>query len=157
MPDLNKHPELMTLIITIQTMSEKIDELPFSMPEIVNGKIPFDVLEKMTEHELRKLQEELIPIYNEAVKPLGLLPKHYKEALQIQDACNLSGVIHAYSRMMTKIWEEANMYKRSTEYVNTHPIAILFADKIAHLSTGQNIVSGSVNTAWAICEKRSKE
>ena len=161
MPDLNTNPELMTLIITIQTMSEKVNELPFSMPEKVDGKIPFAVLEKMTEEELRTLQDNLLPRYNDAVKPpepKGLLPRHYKQAIDIQDACNLSGVVHGYSRMMNKIWEEATMNQKSTDWVNHHPIAVLFAEKCAHLATGLNIVGNSaVDKAWSICEEKSKE
>ena len=88
----------------------------------------------------------------------GLTFEDYKTALVIQDACNLSGVVHSFSRMMNKIWEEAHKTQKSTDWVNKHPIAILFADKIAHLSTGLNIIGSDViNTAYDTCEKRSKE
>lgn len=87
----------------------------------------------------------------------GLTPKDYKDAIQVQDACNLSGVVHTFSRIVTKIWEEANMNQKSTDWVNHHPIAILYADKIAHLATGSTIDSPEVTKAWQICEERGEE
>jgi len=88
----------------------------------------------------------------------GLTFEDYKTALVIQDACNLSGVVHSFSRMMNKIWEEAHKTQKSTDWVNHHPIAVLFAEKCAHLATGLNIVGNSaVDKAWSICEEKSKE
>ncbi len=57
-------------------------------------------------------------------------------ALDVQDACNLSGVILKFSEVCQALWDEANESttgRRGTNWVNTHPISILFADKIAHL------------------------
>ena len=54
------------------------------------------------------------------------LKKAAQDALAVQDACNLSGVVNAFSRAMTTIRENTN----GTEEANHHPIAVLFADKI---------------------------
>lgn len=92
-------------------------------------------------------------------KPTGLQPSDYAEAIQVQDACNLSGVVHSFSRMMTKIWEEARKDENKgygTEWVNQHPIAIMFADKIAHLTARQNLHGDAVEAAWKFCEEHSK-
>lgn len=57
------------------------------------------------------------------------LKRAAKDALTVQDACNLSGVVHAFSRAMSVVRESTN----GTDEANTHPIAVLFADKIMDL------------------------
>jgi hypothetical protein len=52
-----------------------------------------------------------------------------QDALVVQDACNLSGVVHAFSRAMSAIRESTN----GTAEANQHPVAVLFADKIMDL------------------------
>ena len=64
----------------------------------------------------------------------GLSALDYREALTVQDACNLSGVVHAWSRVLDKIWFEARAAGQGTDYVNRHPISVLFADKLADLA-----------------------
>jgi len=59
-------------------------------------------------------------------------------ALDVQDACNLSGVVHSFSRVMSFLSDEANRTGKGTDWKNTHPIAVLFADKIADLSKSNN-------------------
>ena len=75
----------------------------------------------------------------------------YKNALWAQDACNLSGVAHSFSRVMSKIWDEADRLGKGTDWVNTHPIAVLYASKIASLS-GSELV-GRFEMAYAECER----
>lgn len=60
-----------------------------------------------------------------------------QQSLDIQDACNASGVVHAFSRGMTLLWEEANRRNQGTEWVNQHPIVTLFIDKLASLNRSQ--------------------
>ena len=55
-------------------------------------------------------------------------------ALTVQDACNLSGVVHAWSRIMELLWEEARRTGQGTDFVNNHPICVLFASKVASLT-----------------------
>jgi len=54
------------------------------------------------------------------------LKRAAQDALTVQDACNLSGVVHAFSRAMSVVKENTN----GTDEANRHPIAVLFADKI---------------------------
>ena len=42
-----------------------------------------------------------------------------QQALDIQDACNASGVVHAFSRTMTDLWAEANASGHGTDWVDT--------------------------------------
>ncbi len=58
-----------------------------------------------------------------------------QEALNVQDACNLSGVVHSFSRTITELRALLETDgKLSTHEVNTHPVCVLFADKIASLT-----------------------
>lgn len=69
-------------------------------------------------------------------------------ALDVQDACNLSGVVHSFSRVMALLSEESNRLGKGTDWKNKHPIAVLFSDKIASLTnSGQGIVYSSAYAA----------
>lgn len=59
-----------------------------------------------------------------------------QEALDVQDACNLSGVVHSFSRAITDLRE--NLPDAGTSEINNHPICRLWADKIAHLTHTQH-------------------
>jgi hypothetical protein len=54
----------------------------------------------------------------------------WQSAIDVQDACNLSGVVHSLARLLPKIREEAH----STTLVNEHPIVVLYVNKLASLS-----------------------
>lgn len=60
--------------------------------------------------------------------------RDYEDALACQSACNLSGVVHSFSKVVSKIWDESNAANEGTDWVNTHPICRLYAEQIAHLS-----------------------
>jgi len=55
-------------------------------------------------------------------------------ALGIQDASNLSGVVHSFSEALSRLWEIAHEKNEGTRWVNRHRISRLFADKIISLS-----------------------
>ena len=58
-----------------------------------------------------------------------------QEALDVQDACNLSGVVGAFHRcVMNTLWPEARRIGQGTDWVNTHPIVTLYLDKLADLN-----------------------
>lgn len=68
-----------------------------------------------------------------------------QEAIDVQDACNLSGVVHAFSRAMTCLCEMG----MGTNERNTHPIAVLFSDKIASLTGSAAGLAFSDAYGWA--------
>ncbi len=72
-----------------------------------------------------------------------------REALNVQDACNLSGVVHGFSRSITRLRAllEADG-KAGTHAVNTHPICMLWSDKIASLTETQGIAFGDLTAAY---------
>lgn len=61
------------------------------------------------------------------------LPQLAREALEVQDACNLSGVARGFVRAIDAIRET---YPSNGVY-HYHPIIKLWADKIAHLTGTQ--------------------
>lgn len=69
-------------------------------------------------------------------------------AIDVQSACNLSGVIHSFSEVMNVLWEEAHKLGKGTDWVNEHPICRLFAEQIAHLTNKTDYYKAS-----DICEK----
>jgi len=87
-----------------------------------------------------------------------LEPSDFQIALDIQDACNLSGVVHAFSRIMGKICRESDRNGQGTEWKNTHPISVLFASKIASLTNSEDFLKfgDAYNACRAEAEKLSK-
>ena len=64
-----------------------------------------------------------------------MLPqKRWQEALDVQDACNLSGVLKSFAHMIDDVWAEAREVGQATEYFNQHPIVRLWIDKLCHLA-----------------------
>ena len=72
-----------------------------------------------------------------------------REALLVQDACNLSGVAHGFARAMGALSD----MDLNTETKNTHPIAILWADKIAHLTGTQSLGNDKVMEAYTVVSR----
>ena len=73
----------------------------------------------------------------------------YEDALMVQSACNLSGVVHSFSEILSRLVKEAQEQGKGTDWINTHPICVLFAEQIEHLVGG-----GDANyfEAYKICE-----
>ena len=80
---------------------------------------------------------------------MELTPKDYADAMLVQDACNLSGVVHSFSRVMSRIRADCD----STQESNRHPIAILYSDKIASLTgTSRKHGARDFSAAYDVCE-----
>ena len=59
--------------------------------------------------------------------------KDYQLALDVQSAVNLSGVVRSLAAVTHHLWDDANATGAGTEFVNTHPITILYVAQLAHL------------------------
>lgn len=55
-------------------------------------------------------------------------------ALVAQDACNLSGLVYSFAKMMEIICEEDRKHGHGTEWKNSHPICTLMIDKMSQLA-----------------------
>jgi len=56
------------------------------------------------------------------------------EGNAVQDACNLSGVVYSFSGCISDLWVIANREEKGTDWVNTHKMCKLFANKIQSLA-----------------------
>ena len=62
-----------------------------------------------------------------------------RSSLQVQDASNLSGVVHSFSRDVARLRVLLNEGKNfSTDMLNRHPVCVMYASKIASL-TGSEV------------------
>jgi hypothetical protein len=77
-----------------------------------------------------------------------------EEALNVQDACNLSGIVHSWSRRLARLNEKSEIWaKLGTDGRNSHPINILWADKVAHLTGTQSLGLSKVMDAYSECKR----
>lgn len=67
-------------------------------------------------------------------KPKRTLEELAQEALRVQDACNLSGVVHGFSRAMHDLFDTLHAQGAGTDEINRHPIAQAWASKVHDLS-----------------------
>lgn len=59
-------------------------------------------------------------------------------AVDIQNACNLSGVVQTFSKILSEVlWPFAKVHGYGTDWVNRHPISVLFSSKIAALTSSE--------------------
>ena len=81
-----------------------------------------------------------------------LTKEDYKQAILVQDACNLSGVLLSFLEVIKKIREEEN----DTKKINEHPICKLYADKIYSLAFNRALsrINDKHADAMSTCEKR---
>ena len=73
-----------------------------------------------------------------------------KEAIEVQDACNLSGVVHGWSRAMSELFE---LLKDGTESKNTHPINQLWASKCHDLARMGTSEWEAYHEAYSKCKE----
>lgn len=74
-------------------------------------------------------------------------------AIDVQDACNLSGVLGAFNDIVfDTLWPEARRIGQGTEWVNTHPICTLFLDKLCDLNQRADFYA-----AYGACEELAKK
>jgi hypothetical protein len=59
-----------------------------------------------------------------------ITPQDWQEALDIQHAWNLSGLVHSMPRMLDAVRSEC----ANTGAVNTHPLVRLWLDKLCELA-----------------------
>ncbi len=79
-----------------------------------------------------------------------LTSSDYKDAITVQSAVNLTGVVRGWMDIMSR------MSGMSTEERNHHPINILFSSKIASLTGCDSDPWETFREAYKICEERSQ-
>jgi len=78
----------------------------------------------------------------------------YQNALDVQDACNLSGVVLQFAIDMQTIWD--NEPGLSTEDRNTHPVVMMYVDKLASLTHRDLVGATGYHYAKRMCEQQAR-
>ena len=84
-----------------------------------------------------------------------ITPADYRDAIQCQNACNSSGLIHSLDRVIDKIWDEGRRFGLGTDYVNTHPIVVLYLNALAGLAGVSGPSLSQFENAYEICEDKA--
>ena len=80
------------------------------------------------------------------------IAEHASEAIAVQDACNLSGVVHSFLAAVQAI----RAVNSDTLFVNTHPIVTLYLSKLASLNATDCLCEHSMahfHSAYEECKK----
>jgi hypothetical protein len=79
-----------------------------------------------------------------------MIPKaQWQEAMDVQNACNLSGLVYSLPGVMDAICAEQDEEGYGTSERNTHPLLQLWLDKLCSLA-GLTVEPGPVMEAYAI-------
>ncbi len=81
-----------------------------------------------------------------------LTPRDYQDAIDVQNACNLSGVVFSFARVMQRICNDRTL---GTAERNTHPIAVMYSSKIADLTRSEYSFE-NFSKACDACETAAK-
>jgi hypothetical protein len=77
-----------------------------------------------------------------------------QQALDVQSACNASGVIHSFDKIVTALWEMPQAKKIGTAWVNQHPVVTMFLAQLIHLNgAGNSVLPYNHPEAFELCEK----
>jgi len=82
--------------------------------------------------------------------PEERINRMWADAIQVQDACNLSGVVHAFSRILADLCKTT----QSTKERNTHPVCIMFASKVASLTGCEDLEA--FGKAYEECKRQAE-
>lgn len=85
-----------------------------------------------------------------------LTKRDYEQALQSQNACNLSGIVRSLAEVTNRIWDEVRANGGGTDEVNQHPICRMYAEQIAFLSGASFSDSTSYIQADMACREAIK-
>ena len=86
---------------------------------------------------------------------MKITSESYQAALDVQDACNLSGIVRAWAVEIDKLNAYARENNKGTEFVNGHPINKLFANKVADLCCA--VTFTEYLAAYDTCKELAKD
>jgi hypothetical protein len=82
------------------------------------------------------------------------MPRAAQLALDVQSACNLSGVVRSFAEITHWVRSEQGM---DTDTCNQHPVSRLFAEQIAHLTGGGMLDPVNYSRAYDWCVQMTRE
>ena len=68
-------------------------------------------------------------------------------ANHVQCACNLSGLVFAFEQCVADLSGEAERIGEGDEWINTHPICVLWTDRLDDLSRSRSLEPTQMNKA----------
>jgi hypothetical protein len=82
----------------------------------------------------------------------------YRNALDVQSASNLSGVVFQFARDMEQVNREVRASGGGTEEVNKHPVCRLYAEQVAWLTgAGSCGNTETYRQAYDACRRKVEE
>ena len=60
--------------------------------------------------------------------------KHYQDAIEAQNACNLSGLVFSFAKAMEDVCKEANRLGQGTDWKNNHCLVRFWLHTLSALS-----------------------
>jgi hypothetical protein len=79
------------------------------------------------------------------------------DALAVQDACNLSGVVHGFARAMEAVVDDCRSKKQGSDEYKEHPIVIMFMDKLVSMTRWNGALTNGFINAYDDCKKMAGE
>ena len=83
------------------------------------------------------------------------LKKAAENALNVQNACNLSGVLKSFARDMDAVCDACR--DQGTDAWNTHPIVQLYVTQLVWLAFGETVDHDQYTAAHNECERLAEE
>ena len=89
--------------------------------------------------------------------PSDELRKACLDACRVRDACNLSGVVFDFARIMQVICDEAKKSERlhDTTWKNNHPVVVAFVNKLMSMCNAEEF--NTYSSAFDYCEQNKLE
>jgi hypothetical protein len=86
---------------------------------------------------------------------MPLTKKDFEDTLTMLNACNASALILDLAKIMPRIWEEARVHNKGTDWVAKHPITLLWISKIGSLQHGRDAIYDMWELAYNYCQMRA--
>lgn len=79
-----------------------------------------------------------------------------RNALQVQDACNLSGVVRSFAQDISRLRTLTDKQPGfSTDKLNHHPVCVMYSSKIASLTRSE--VGSQFSRAYTWCQEMGSQ
>ena len=71
----------------------------------------------------------------------------------MMDACNAGAILADFSQFVVpEIWQEAREKNQGTDYVNSHPLMVILADKLMQLVHCKDVMD-----AYQVCREKAND
>lgn len=103
---------------------------------------------------LEYTQEEFAAAFPEVIK-VPTWKEMAEAALQVQDACNLSGVVKSFATVVSQVrYRLEHEGNGGTDAINNHPVCVMWSSKIGSLTSSESTRAFREAYEWA-CERKA--